>query len=190
MLSTPAKVNFLASVIHSTVNNSMNSQVHAPNNASMKEWLLLFCPSSTSIPQPLWNVQCTYTKWVTQSFRPHLPHSYTCHPEERRYIRQKWHTLKYSKRELLSLTCTKSSPKLFPASVRCIFFIPHFIYHSKNSFNYSRENCYVPLTFTSTTEKCSITPSTKSIYLSRLKHHNCKGNTRQQFKLQLLDCDT
>lgn len=71
-----------------------------------------------------------------------------------------------------------------------VYSLYHILYHSKNSFNYSRENCYVPLTFTSTTEKCSITPSTKSIYLSRLKHHNCKGNTRQQFKLQLLDCDT
>lgn len=82
-----------------------------------------FLPSGRSTPQPFWNVQCTYTKWVTQLFRPHLLHSCAYHPGKRWYIRLKWHTLKYSKRELSSSICTKSSPKLFPAPVMYIHYI-------------------------------------------------------------------
>lgn len=72
-----------------------------------------------------------------------------------------------------------------------VYSLHHILYPSKDSFNYSSEKIhYILYTFTSTIEKGFITPSAKSFYLSRLKHHNCKENTRQQFKLQLLDSNS
>lgn len=87
-------------------------------------------------PQPLWNMQCTYTKWVTQLFRPHLLHSYSSLPGERSSIRLKWQTLKYNRRHH-----PQYAPEVhlsYSLHLCDIYSLYHVLYPSKDSFNYSR----------------------------------------------------
>lgn len=132
------------------------------NNASRKKWLdWFFLLSDRGTPQPFSNTQCTCTIWVTQLFKPHLLHSYPCHPGERSSIRLKWHTLKYSRRDH-----PQYAPKVHLSNslnLGDIDSLHHAWYPFKDYFNYSRGK--IILLYTSYIQwlKKTITPSTKSV---------------------------
>lgn len=106
----------------STSTTSQTPKCYVPSNIPwLYGRLLFFFPSSSGRALSVdcsRSEMCTYPEWVTQLFRTHSLHSYTCQPGKRQYVRLKWPTLKYLKQNktLSTSILTRSLLRVIPCT--------------------------------------------------------------------------